>query len=316
MALLTGTASLNILAGICASESQKESLLLEKASSSLLNHKVPSTISTNAVDSQAERIETNNGVSDDDEEEATHPVQFLEKLFARHNVRLGGRRCTKKHLSVKANTSSNIVEDQDAYDMEVTMAVRNGNLPKLKELHQTGYSMDASNRFGESLLHISCRRGHTAMVKFMVQEAKINPRVMDDMGRTALHDCCWSTQPNLDTMDVLLQVMPPVSLLMQDTRGNTPFDYAPRKHWGIWLKYLQEREHVFVNWIVSRRRLVAARAAAAQMEAQAKRRVEREQDYMVQLQQRIASSSSSSSSSLSVPSSSVSSLLGRTIRLD
>jgi len=149
-----------------------------------------------------------------------------------------------------------------------------------------------------------------------VQEAKINPRVMDDMGRTALHDCCWSTQPNLDTMDILLQVMPPVSLLMQDTRGNTPFDYAPRKHWGIWLKYLQEREHVFVNWIVSRRRLVAARAAAAQMEAQAKRRVEREQDYMVQLQQRIASSSSSSSSSLSVPSSSVSSLLGRTIRLD
>lgn len=60
-------------------------------------------------------------------------------------------------------------------------------------------------------------------------------------------------------MDVLLKVLPPIGLLMQDCRGHSPLQYAPRKDWGVWLEYLQEREHVFVNWIREKK----ARAAAA-----------------------------------------------------
>ena len=64
-------------------------------------------------------------------------------------------------------------------------------------------------------------------------------------------------------MDVLLRVLPPIGLLMQDCRGHSPLQYAPRKHWGIWLEYLQEREHIFVDWINEKK----ARAAAVRLQA-------------------------------------------------
>jgi Ankyrin repeats (many copies) len=197
------------------------------------------------------------------------PTQYLEELFARYGINLTRRQCHGRrsitslpkqcsgtqHPQQGSSIPEPSFEDVDAYDMETATAVRTGNLVKLKQLyHDKGYSLSACNRFGESLLHISCRRGHAAMVRFMTQECKVNPRVMDDMGRSAFHDVCWSSVPNLDTMDVLLEVgLPPIGLLMQDARGHTPFDYAPRKHWGIWLQYLQQRQGIFVNWILARK---------------------------------------------------------------
>ena len=45
------------------------------------------------------------------------------------------------------------------YDLELVRAVRGGNIEKLREIKAGGVSLDACNRFGESVLHMTCRRG-------------------------------------------------------------------------------------------------------------------------------------------------------------
>ena len=198
---------------------------------------------------------TSSAYSEDDDESS--PIEYLENLFAKHGVRLSGRRSTK-HVNQRQSVRQPCPTEVDSYDMETTRAVRANDLQALRELHRKGYPLDASNRYGESLLHIACRRGSVSMIKFMLLEAKVNPRVMDDMGRTAFHDTLWSSTPNFSTLDVLLKVLPPVGLLIQDVRGHTPFQYAPRKHWGLWAEYLRAREGIFVQWIVARKQLAAA----------------------------------------------------------
>ncbi|CAB9499215.1 ANK [Seminavis robusta] len=210
---------------------------------------------------------------EEEEELSANPIEYLEQLFAKYGINLKNRRRKRPVMSLPADNDNDMFEQVDAYDMETARAVRAGDLDTLRQLyHDKGYSLSACNRFGESLLHMSCRRGHASMVRFMLVEAKVNPRVMDDFGRTAFHDVCWSSQPNLETMDVLLQVLPPIGLLMQDARGNSPLEYAPRKHWPVWLEYLQEREHIFVNWIREKRERVALTRQHKQQEIEKLRR--------------------------------------------
>ena len=215
--------------------------------------------------SVATSIASSSTYSEDDDE--ISPIEYLENLFAKHGVRLSGRRSTTQ-INQRQSVRRPCPTEVDAYDMETTRAVRDNDLQALRELHRKGYSLDASNRYGESLLHIACRRGAVSTVKFMLMEAKVNPRVLDDMGRTAFHDTLWSSTPNFSTLDVLLKVLPPVGLLIQDVRGHTPFHYAPRKHWGLWVEYLQAREGLFVQWIVARKQLQAAHKVRQQSHQQ------------------------------------------------
>lgn len=251
-----------------------------------------STASTVSSSSSSTCSSSSSQPFSDSDDAMISPMEFLENLFARHGVRLSGRK-SSSNVRRRQTMRRPCPTEVDAYDMDTTMAVRKGNLDQLKELHRRGCSLDASNRHGESLLHISCRRGSVALVKFMLLEAKVNPRVMDDMGRTAFHDALWSPTPNFDTVDVLLQVLPPVSLLIQDVRGHTPFEYAPRKHWGFWLGFLQEREGLFVQWINRRKQF----AAMTKMS-----RLQQQQENQQRQQQENHSCSSSTSSPTLIPS--------------
>jgi ankyrin repeat protein len=104
-----------------------------------------------------------------------------------------------------------------------------------------------SNRFGESLMHLACRRGRTEMVRFLVEElpgACGSPSQMlaikDDCHKTPLHDACWTPSPNFELVDLILDHAPE-QVLMQDIRGNTPFDYVRKEDYGLWLRFLWER---------------------------------------------------------------------------
>jgi len=131
-----------------------------------------------------------------------------------------------------------------AYDIQVVSAIRNCNLQKLKELHQGGKTMNACNQFGESLMHMACRRGDVNIVKFMLSCKDVKVNVRDDYGRTPMHDACWTSTPNFEVMELLLEAVGPELLFVKDVRGHSPFCYARREHWGEWVAFLTKNKEI------------------------------------------------------------------------
>ncbi|OEU08557.1 hypothetical protein FRACYDRAFT_196332 [Fragilariopsis cylindrus CCMP1102] len=139
-----------------------------------------------------------------------------------------------------------------AYSTEIVTAVRTNNLDRVKQLYHEGiYNCNACNRFGESILHIACRRGHVAMVEFFLVTCGFQLNVIrDDYFRTPFHDAFWTSKASTTLIDFLLtqqQTQPNNSslvalLLLKDKRGNTPLDYSRLEDHPIWIQFLQERE--------------------------------------------------------------------------
>jgi hypothetical protein len=134
-----------------------------------------------------------------------------------------------------------------AYNNDTIMAVREQNSAKLQEVHDLNpsFGLQCCNQFGESVMHMSCRRGYPKVATFLIKKANVNARVTDDYGRTPLHDACWTTEPNEELMKLLLTEVPDL-LLVKDARGHTPLDYVSRGYWSHWLKFLQENKSLLV----------------------------------------------------------------------
>ena len=130
--------------------------------------------------------------------------------------------------------------DTEAYDKESISAIRAQDIPKLKEMYESGKSMQCCNSFGESLIHMACRRGYTEVIRFLISRAKVSIRVRDDFGRTPLHDACWTPEPNFELMDLLIAKDSDL-LLISDKRGHTPLQYVRKEHWGKWKEFLKSR---------------------------------------------------------------------------
>lgn len=178
----------------------------------------------------------------------TNPEAHIRKLF---ESSLGFAIVTRPTLELTSQSAdmSNchlfpaITEDNlNGYDVDITSAVREENLDTLRKLHSSGRSMSCSNRFGESLLHMACRRGFTAIVKFLVEEADVAVRITDDCGRTPLHDTLWNRDCQYEIFNMLVERDPSL-LLVSDKRGHTPFAYARKENWSSWIEHLlMERE--------------------------------------------------------------------------
>lgn len=125
----------------------------------------------------------------------------------------------------------------ESYNTEIVKAVRDRNIALMRSMHDNGQLLQCCNRFGESLLHMACRRGYTDVVRYLIEEADVTLRVKDDFGRTPLHDACWSATPNFDLMELILKHDPDL-LLVEDIRGHTPFTYARKSHWKEWNDFL------------------------------------------------------------------------------
>lgn len=144
-----------------------------------------------------------------------------------------------------ARTTSKQVEPTpqmiESYSMEISAAVREGDLETLKRLHESGANLDCCSRFGQHVLHIACLRGHVDVVKFLIHEAKVSVSVVDDMGRTPFHDACWSSTLNFEILELLMTLAPEV-VLCPDKRGHTPFDYTRQRDWKEWMKFLSNHQ--------------------------------------------------------------------------
>ena len=68
-------------------------------------------------------------------------------------------------------------------------------------------------------------------------DAGSSVQVTDDFGRTPLHDACWTSQPNFDTIRLLLD-QDPWLLWIMDCRGSTPLGYVRKAHWAVWIGFL------------------------------------------------------------------------------
>jgi len=148
----------------------------------------------------------------------------------------------RKASSLPESFFSAFTDEQVAsYDNAIVSAVRENAFDDVRKMHSNGRDLSCCNRFGESLLHMACRRGYIDMVSFLTGEAKGDIRIKDDCGRTPFHDACWNHTPVLEILDGLIEKDGPCLFLVADKRGSTPFQYARREHWSLWRNFLYER---------------------------------------------------------------------------
>jgi len=142
--------------------------------------------------------------------------------------------------ALQAFFSPPTAEEIAAYQHDVIQAIRTQDLTTLEQFHSEGRPLKCSNQFGESLLHMACRKNLVAVAKFLVQTARVPLQVCDDYGRTPLHDACWAPTTNFELIDLILSECPDL-LYIKDKRGNTPLSYLRQDKWASWNDYLVKK---------------------------------------------------------------------------
>lgn len=131
-------------------------------------------------------------------------------------------------------------EHLDAYQTNTITAIRKGDVDALREIKKSGQSLQGCNKFGESIVHLSCRRSNIAVPTYLIYEGGVSLRVRDDYGRTPLHDAFWHKDPDIPLVELILNNEPQL-LFISDKRGHTPLDYARKEHWETWNRYFETR---------------------------------------------------------------------------
>lgn len=165
------------------------------------------------------------------------PIHFLSSLVRSHGIEF----VTQPSLLIRNYFIEATEDDLASYSADVINAIRSRNVKALREFHRSGRSLQCCNRFGESLIHMACRRGFTDVVSFLLKEAGVSLRVRDDYGRTPMHDACWTAEPNFELMGLIIEAEPQL-LFISDKRGHSPLDYARRDHWEKWISFLEENK--------------------------------------------------------------------------
>lgn len=127
-----------------------------------------------------------------------------------------------------------------AWNGDLVRAVRTQAFDRIKEMHREGKPLQASNQFGESVLHVCVRRGTPEILNYLLREGGVSPRVHCENGRTPLHDAFWTFNGDEQSikMTALLLKQCPEMLLIKDKRGFTPLHYVPRSQWESCYKFL------------------------------------------------------------------------------
>ena len=134
-------------------------------------------------------------------------------------------------------------ENVKAYNI-TAQAAREENLAALDKFHKDGVSLQGCNNYGESIVHIVCRRGSSSIFQYLLNQAKVSMRVRDDFGRTPLHDAAWTDKPNFELVHQLLLDSPDF-LFAKDKRGHLALSYVPHQRWAEWCLFLEMHpEHV------------------------------------------------------------------------
>ena len=146
--------------------------------------------------------------------------------------------CTKTYCSLEGGYYCRPTPLQQAsYGTTVAKAVRASDAPTLRKMLDAGISPNPCNNFGESLVHMVCRRGDYKLLRILL-EAGCSLQVTDDYGRTPLHDACWRPDPSWETVQLILDSDKHLVQLM-DCRGTSPLAYVKPENYGKWIEFLE-----------------------------------------------------------------------------
>jgi hypothetical protein len=146
----------------------------------------------------------------------------------------------KKYLSLEGGYYCRPTPLQQAsYGSRISFAVRSSEVSLVRRLLDAGLSPNPCNNYGESLVHMVCRRGDHKLLKVLL-EAGCSLQVTDDYGRTPLHDACWRADPSFETVQLILDSDTHLLQLL-DCRGAAPLSYVKKENYPIWIEFLEAK---------------------------------------------------------------------------
>jgi hypothetical protein len=148
---------------------------------------------------------------------------------------------TRRYRTLQTGYYSKPTEFQQAsYHVSIVKMVRNHDVASFKSVVGSGISPNPCNSYGESLLHMVCRRGDDDLLQIMLDIGS-SVQVADDYGRTPLHDACWAATPSFATVELIANR--DITLFhMTDSRGAVPLSYVRREHWPEWIEFLESKK--------------------------------------------------------------------------
>lgn len=151
---------------------------------------------------------------------------------------------TRRYRTLQTGYYSKPTDYQQAsYHVNLVKLVRHHQVEAFRSVVSSGISPNPCNAFGESLLHMVCRRGDADLLQIMLDVGS-SVQVADDYGRTPLHDACWAAEPSFETVELIASR--DITLFhMTDSRGAVPLSYVRREHWPEWIEFLESKKDVW-----------------------------------------------------------------------
>eukprot|EP00542_Grammatophora_oceanica_P011879 CAMPEP_0194049612 /NCGR_PEP_ID=MMETSP0009_2-20130614/30787_1 /TAXON_ID=210454 /ORGANISM="Grammatophora oceanica, Strain CCMP 410" /LENGTH=596 /DNA_ID=CAMNT_0038695813 /DNA_START=236 /DNA_END=2026 /DNA_ORIENTATION=+ len=202
-------------------------------------------LSEESISKSSETKTTSSDVTTPDTSDASttgfhSPISFLLDELRKQNPPRGSPR-TYPALDLKGVFHKHTSEELAAYDRDVITAVNRADLQQLRTLHSSGHLMEASNQFGETLVHGACRRGSLDVTRFLVNEGGATLMCCDQQGMTPLHLACRTPKPNYELVSFILQQDRAHDLIfVADKRGYTPLDCTPSQTWSGWIDFIKQ----------------------------------------------------------------------------
>lgn len=169
--------------------------------------------------------------------DASTPEKFFRRL-------LSSRGYTSEPYPHESSISSSVNPRNLAdYSLDILSAVRNSDILSLRRHRSERRSFSACNKFGESIVHLACRRSSFEAVEFILNNVE-ELCIRDDYGRNPLHDACWRTYPDFRIVSLILDRNADL-IRMQDIRGSTPLDYVRKDHHSLWCEFLYRNKEKY-----------------------------------------------------------------------